>query len=183
MKKLLVFLFMFVICWPARAYSVEVNWGTAIEYPNSNSFSIVDSNGNTPLKNGDIVHLIYAGANGTIDPPNSMGQPTGDDVLLDTSYIGYGGGALYPDKGFFSKNYSWSGTYGQKLFVRAFNDTISNATYFGDSYLRTYQNPPDDLVNMLFECTDETHSLSTNIQFAYSPTMVELISFNATGIV
>ena len=135
------------------------------------------------MANGSEVQLIYAGANSAIDPPNSTGQPTGDDTIIGTCAIGDGG---YDDGlGFFSCNNAWSGSCNtnQYIYVRAFNNTINNATYFGNSYLRLYSCPPDTSVNLDFMVTNKDNSLVTNIQFAYSPTAVELISFNATGIV
>ena len=59
----------------------------------ANSTPYTDENSVT-LQDGDIIQLLYAGADNTIDPPvltigqPTSGQPTDDDVVLETHIIG-----------------------------------------------------------------------------------------------
>jgi len=114
----------------------------AMDVFNTTPFS--DENGNL-LNDGDIIQLIWAGPDGTIDPPvkkigdPTNGQPTGDDVILSTHTIGEN--AVANSGTFFFSLSSYpdhTGGYypaaGDKVYIRAFNDSnLQNATFYGDA--------------------------------------------------
>lgn len=109
------------------------------------SNSLLDENGSL-LNDGDVVQLIYAGANNTIDPPvmnignASNGQPTGDDIVLSLHQIGenvppatgmfFFTITTYPDH---NSGYPAAGDY---IYARVFNENnLTNATHYGDGQL------------------------------------------------
>jgi len=147
--------------------AVEINWGTVAIDEINHFYSVFDSDGSTPLANGSVVQLILTGANGAIDPPNSTGQPTGDDTIIGTCAVGDGG--FDEGWGFFSCNTTWAaGTInsGQFIYARAFNSDMDNATKYGDSYLREFSSDNgDDIVTLTFEATNELNLITTNEEF------------------
>lgn len=119
-----------------------------------NTTPFMDENG-VLLNDGDVLMVIYAGADKTIDPPvmnvggNNNGQATGDDSILVTSYIGanvppnigtfYVTLTAYPDH---SQGYP---AIGDSIYVRVFNDnSLPNATYYGDGQLHYVSNQLGD---------------------------------------
>lgn len=112
-----------------------------------NTVPLLDSDGVTPLQgtatSGDLVQLILVGPNGVIDPPDSFGNPSGDDVLLIATHVGAGlpttntgllvkSNILYPD--------SHAGT---NAYVRFWNaSTAAAATHYGTSAV--FALPPGD---------------------------------------
>jgi hypothetical protein len=99
------------------------------EYP------LTDSSG-TQLEDGDLVQIIWAGPNGTVDPMGTTDcMPTGDDSLWATMAIGeeYGN-----DSGLFKTELQTFKTLhpgeGDILYLRIFNDDVyTGATHYGES--------------------------------------------------
>ncbi len=110
----------------------------------SNSVAWVDENSAT-LENGDIIQVLWTGADGQVDEPvkdignANNGQPTDDDEIIMTTAIGVGTGSA----GQFSISISSyharpSGNpiSGDNIYVRAFNDNnLVNATHYDDAQL------------------------------------------------
>src|SRR5690606_12187570 len=100
----------------------------------SSSTGIRDSDNTTPLVgnglggNSDYIQVIYSGPDSVIDPPESNGQPTGDDVLLETeefpgqffTVIGEGF-PFNPNEGKFLEDFNHSLDTGARIYVRAWN--------------------------------------------------------------
>lgn len=120
----------------------------------SSSTGIRDSDNTTPLVgnglggNSDYVQLIYSGPDSVIDPPQSDGQPTGDDVLLEAeefpgqffTVIGEGF-PFNPNEGKFLEDFSHNLDTGARIYVRAWNaNDPEDATHYGDSALYTITN-------------------------------------------
>lgn len=136
-----------ILTMPARilhAATIEISSSTGIR----------DSNNVTPLignglgGNSDYVQVIYAGPDATINPPQSDGQPTGDDVLLETeeypgqffTVIGEGF-PFNPNEGKFLEDFKHSLDTGARIYVRAWNSsTPATATHYGHSALYTITN-------------------------------------------
>ena len=101
----------------------------ATEYP------LTDSSG-TQLEDGDLVQIIWAGADGTVDPVNATDcMPTGDDSLWAEMAIGEGYGA---DTGLFKTELQTFKALhpgeGDVLYLRVFNgDVYHDATHYGES--------------------------------------------------
>ena len=88
------------------------------------------------LTDGDFIQIICTGANGSIDiPPASNGDPTGDDWLVDTTCAGYGFPFEPDDSGKFDEAIDTSNlNVSDIIYCRAWNNnTIANATHYGDS--------------------------------------------------
>ena len=168
-----------------KAHAVEINWGTVVINPWLYQYGGFDSDGNTPLANGDILQLIYAGEDDCISPPNGEGFPTGDDQLIEECIVGWGG---YPDGyGFFSCNTSWIEgiiNTGMFVYVRAYNDsTIAQATHYGDSVLREYAaENGDSVVDLTFQVTNAVNTLTADTELSASPPAIVVASLEATGI-
>ncbi|MCP4000192.1 MAG: T9SS type A sorting domain-containing protein [Gammaproteobacteria bacterium] len=115
-----------------------------IEMIVSNSATWIDEYGAT-LENGDIIQILWTGADGQIDSPvqnignANNGQPTDDDEIIMTTAIGVGTGTAgqfsitidsYPNR------ISGTPISGDNIYVRAFNDNdLVNATYYDDAQL------------------------------------------------
>jgi hypothetical protein len=98
----------------------------------SSSTGIRNSDGVTPLVgnglggNSHYIQCIYSGPDARIDPPESNGQPTGDDVLLETeeypgqrfTVIGEGF-PFNPNEGKFLEDFKHSLPTGSRIYVRA----------------------------------------------------------------
>lgn len=104
---------------------------------------VMDDGGTVPLQGtasgGDLIQLIWVGSDGTIDPPDSLGNPTEDDSLLGESYIGHGY-PFEPNSGKFSKTFDHALIAdGNKVYIRAYNNAVvvSGWTLYGNS--ETYQ--------------------------------------------
>lgn len=86
-----------------------------------------------------LYQVIYAGANGTNDPPASGGQVTGDDHLLYSSDTGlpwgeFGGGGVPNDIGQFNKTFLHGLPVGARVYVRAYDGaSFKSAIAYGDS--------------------------------------------------
>ncbi len=87
---------------------------------------------------GDLVQVIYAGANGLNDLPDINGDPTSDDVLIGVTFVG-AGYPINPDEGKFAKQFTDDLlASGNVIYVRAWNgETVLDATHYGDSPLST----------------------------------------------
>lgn len=127
------------------------------------------------LDDGDCVHVIGAGLLDSIpNPPNPDGSPGGDDYLIDTGEIYYGGFIITiptwsPGEG--------SPQAGEKIYCRIFDDTcdvIGPLDFYGDSDLYTVQNVPGETFFAKFP---------NDPYYGYTDTQlpVELVSFDAIG--
>ncbi len=110
-----------------------------------NSRPFLDESGEA-LENGDIVHILWTGEDGRINPPvrnigsPDNGLPTGDDILLGEYRIGAEDGLL-PGK-FSAYLRAWSHerygrpVSGDLIYLRAFNsDNRVTASCYGDAQL------------------------------------------------
>lgn len=101
---------------------------------------VMDDGGTVPLQgdatSGDLVQLIWIGPDGAIDPAESLlGNPSDDDSLLGTTYIGYGY-PFEPNSGKFSKTFDHVLlAEGNIVYMRAFNNPtiVAGMTLYGDS--------------------------------------------------
>ena len=95
----------------------------------------------TLLKDGDIVQCLYAGKDGTIDPPNADGTAGGDDVLLELAFdpgkYSTVIGASFPsdpDEGKFFDVFKYNLKKDDSIYCRAWDSaTFEKATCYGDS--------------------------------------------------
>lgn len=93
-----------------------------------------------------IYQVIYAGANGTNDPPLPNGQVAGDDRLLYASVGGlpwgeFGGGGVPSGVGQFKKAFSHGLPAGARVYVRAFDgSSFGGAVAYGDSLMYALSN-------------------------------------------
>ncbi len=138
-------------------------FGTALFAGQIDAYSltgIYDVDGITYLQgnttSGDLVQLILAGGNGQIDEPDTLGNVTGDDVLLGTSHIGYGF-PFNPNEGKFSTTFTNDLLVsGAVVYVRAWNVaavTSSNDAY-GDSELYTLNSDFEENDFGTWSCVD-----------------------------
>lgn len=116
---------------------------TTINLDLYNSEPLLDSDASTPLQGttsgGDLVQVLLLGADNTINPLDSFGNPTGDDTLLFVGdlrlHVGYGM-PFDPNAGWldvFPLQYD-SALVGSNIFVRFYNAaTLGAATYYGNS--------------------------------------------------
>lgn len=88
------------------------------------SYGFYDTDGTTPLQGGDLVQLIWVGANGAADPPDpATGRPGGDDQLVDTNRIDPNSAEGYV--AFKTTNYDTAAPYnGGKVYIRAWNGAV-----------------------------------------------------------
>lgn len=114
-----------------------------------NNTPYADENGAT-LQDGDILHLIWAGPDGQIDPPQmptgspNNGLPSGDDELLETHAIGEnfppGFGQFTFTVTTYQSQAQGKPADGDWVYLRAFNDNnLVTATYYGDAQLYQVQ--------------------------------------------
>jgi len=81
---------------------------------------------------GDLIQLIWVGANGVADDADTLGGTTADDSLLGTTYVGYGF-PFNPNEGKFAKTFTHDLlTAGTSVFIRAWN--IPTVTGMEDAY-------------------------------------------------
>jgi len=149
-----------------------------------NTEPLLDSDGSTKLEGdsggGDLVQLILAGANGSIDAPTSTGEPGGDDSLLSVAnnptFVGAGmvgagtgkltqSGMVYDDS-----------LVGETVYVRFWNsDAASTATHYGNSKLLTL--PAADAFGEaeldFVPATSDPRTTDTAFTFATIPTLSE----------
>jgi hypothetical protein len=108
------------------------------------TFGVYDTDNLTVLSTGDLAQLIWAGLNGTIDPPRCDGMPGSDDQLLDTNIV-QNTGSLPPflqNKGYIlRKDYPLDSAdphLGGVIYIRAWNaSTTTAASAYGDSATAT----------------------------------------------
>jgi len=102
---------------------------------------LLDSEGR-PLEEGDWVYAAWTGPDGEIDPPDSRGYPTDDDILLPISQTGI------EYSSFFVAVASWAPgtvdyegnprhpTEGDLIYCRIFDgspDSLNSENYYADS--------------------------------------------------
>ena len=106
----------------------------------SSTTGVMDENGVPLLGDGssssDLVQLINAGSDGTINPPDENGNPTGDDSLICEIRIGEGYGPPEWNQGKFSHGLGLE--VDTVIYCRAWNDAMTTtATRYGDSNTTT----------------------------------------------
>jgi len=141
----------------------------------SSTSGILDVDGITYLmgntSSGDLVQLIWAGPDNTIDDPDSLGATTDDDSLIGTSHIG-SGWPVNPDEGKFTATFTHDLLVaGTQVYVRAWNDSIviPDSTEYGESLLYTIQNSSD------------SHDFGTWQIIDHTGVPVEFTAFTATA--
>ncbi|HNS71964.1 MAG TPA: FlgD immunoglobulin-like domain containing protein [bacterium] len=123
--------------------------------------------GNVMLFSGDLIQLIWAGPNGVAEDPDSLGNATGDDAILDSTFIGYGF-PFNPDEGKFSV--IWTDdliTLGNVVYLRAWNSPAvlpDEPVYFGNSELYTL--PSSDMNSHDFRTFQVTQAMHTPVELA-----------------
>lgn len=111
-----------------------------------NSSALQDSDAATALEGtataGDLVQLVLAGPNNTIDTPDGSGNPGGDDTILTVvnhpTHVG--SGMTTTNSGFLVQvNMRFSDAHvGTNAYVRFWNaPTVAAATHYGNSRLLT----------------------------------------------
>lgn len=113
-----------------------VNAAVALTYPiRCQSLSGVTDETGVNLIDGGSIQIICTGADGSIDSPDSNGNPLDDDWLVDTTYAGCGFKLSEPNSGKFDTNVNTTNlSEGDIIYCRAWNvATITDATYYGDS--------------------------------------------------
>ena len=115
-----------ILITPSLSLGVSINWGAG-NYPLYGEGGV----GSQTLSRGCIVHLIWDEDRDGIDEPQLDGLPGDGDLLIGTSWIGYG--SFF--EGEFSQNTEVSQvTVGDIVYVRAWNDTsLHEVTHFGDT--------------------------------------------------
>lgn len=79
-------LLLVLLTTTARAVPTHLEWGS-FDADGSDAYGVYDSDGVTPLASYAQVDLMWAGADGQIDPPTCMGEATGDDLILDATAV------------------------------------------------------------------------------------------------
>jgi hypothetical protein len=119
---------------------------------------------------GDLVQLIWVGPDGEVDPADSLGNPTDDDSLLGTTYIGMGY-PFNPNEGKFDQIFTHDLLVaGTMVYMRAWNDSVVTAEQraaYGHSQVYTLVNDFD------------SHDFGTWYTGVEINTPVELVSFSA----
>ena len=147
------------------------------EYP------LTDSSG-TQLEDGDLVQIIWAGADDTVDPIGTTDcMPTGDDSLWAEMAIGEGYSA---DSGLFKTELQTFKTLhpgeGDVLYLRVFNGSVyHDATHYGESEPHTvaymqgetyhpFADADDDCVipNPCFTSVEEWENPSATVPATYA---------------
>ncbi|GAG52482.1 unnamed protein product, partial [marine sediment metagenome] len=157
------------------AVNLDVTTTTTITIANSTPYT--DQNSAT-LNDGDLIQIIYAGPDDTIDPPllttgqPTSGQPTDDDVLLETHAIGENFPAGSGQFSFTIPAYAAGGgspELGDVIYVRGFNSNdLQTATWYGDAQSYTVLNVNGESYDPLIDAGQTD-----------TPLPVELNSFNA----
>ncbi len=121
---------------------------------------------------GDLIQIIYAGPDGENDMPDENGNPTGDDVLLGTTFVG-AGFPFNPHEGKFTTQLTDELLVdGAVIYCRAWNDSsVATATYWGDSQLAVVELSGD------FGSVDFPTWATTDAVVA-----VELVAFQAVRV-
>jgi hypothetical protein len=120
-------------------YAGYVGWVGSFVTP----ANYLKDNGGTNLPVGSLVQIIYAGANGTIDPPQADGSPAVGEVLIKSIAVGedyqFGNFASSPGMVYDVYQGTYESTNGApKVYVRVWNgSTISSSTFYGTSSLLT----------------------------------------------
>ena len=136
----------------------------------------VDVNGSTYLigntNSGDLVQLIWTGVDGVINDADEMGNATGDDVIIDSTYIGYGTLVGASANGRFGKTFTHdliAASY--KLYIRVWNaPAVTGLTdAYGNSPIHTMQSDIGQYNCGSVHCVERTS------------TPVELSSFNVNS--
>jgi len=102
--------------------------------------------GNNPQSNphipGAVVQFFLDGGDEVISPPDSNGNPTGDDQLKFTIAIGNEVPIIVGEVGLFNASCNYGGT-GDKIYARVFNkSTLTSSTHYGQTSLVTVGSLP-----------------------------------------
>ncbi len=139
LAMLLTCVLTFTVWQTAQAVPASFQWGS-FSASGSTTFGAYDTNATTVLASGDLVQLLWVGANGVIDAPGGNGGAGGDDVLLGSTSV-QNSGTLPPplrDKGYVplaTMTFDSADSYANgTVYLRAWNAATANgATAYGDS--------------------------------------------------
>jgi Bacterial TSP3 repeat len=87
---------------------------------------------------GDLIQVLFVGDDGVISPPDTDGNPTGDDELITTTAIGWGTPWDWAVSGRFCLNLGREpdrpDPRNDSIYARAFNaPTLTKSSFYGDS--------------------------------------------------
>lgn len=160
---------------PVKANPTAIDWGS-FNASGLTTFGVYEADDVTILQTGDLAQLIWAGPNGTIEPPQPNGTTTGDDVLLDTTTVNNGLPLPPPlqNKGYIPlKTYSFDDQdpiSGGVIYIRAWNaGTATSATAYGNSI--TSNLTPGGIFN------------APRWHMTHSPTAITLSAFSASSYI
>jgi len=142
----LLLLSISLVSSPVWAVPASFLWGS-FDSGGATTYGVYEHDNVTILQTGDLAQLIWAGPNGSIDPPTPSGGVTGDDVILDTSAVN-NGSPLPPsaqNRGYIPfKTYTFDTENPQNngtIYIRAWNaSTAAGATAYGNSTTGTLTN-------------------------------------------
>ncbi|MCH7760880.1 hypothetical protein IIA15_05685, partial [candidate division TA06 bacterium] len=172
----LIFLSLLLPNAGARAGNVAVNWGNSCDTLLYDEFWVA-------LADSDVVQLFKAV--GSIDDPNCLGDPGGDDVLIATSKIG--GGVFDPGdtiSGCLSQSTivtinCTSNDTTDTFYVRAWNDSnLDDATYYGD----TRQNIGQEIWVISCNAITQRIGVTDYNSWATATEAPNLVNINGTSI-
>lgn len=139
----LVFAILTALFIPSRGYAAPASfaWGSFDSSNYSTTYGVYNADNTTVLQTGDLAQLIWAGPNGVIDPPSCDGTTTGDDEILDISFVQNGPPLPPPmrNKGYITPSEAYtfdteSPQNGGIVYIRAWNsNAASTATAYGNS--------------------------------------------------
>lgn len=171
----IILLLLSALLMPSSVSAVPASfqWGS-FDSGGSTAYGVYEHDNTTILQTGDLAQLIWAGPDGTIDPPTPDGGVTDDDVILDTGAVNNGlplpppahnhGYIPFKTYSFDTENPQNNGT----IYIRAWNaSTAASATAYGDSTTSTLTN------GGAFNAPRWT--------MMYTPNAVTLTSFRAAG--
>ena len=151
--------------------TARLTLATIIQLEIYNDYALVDENNTALLGNnlgGDLVQVIFAGADNTANAANADGSLGGDDSLLFTTHIGLGVGT--PNAGLLDVwpiNYDPS-KIGTNIYIRFWNaNTLTSGTYWYGNTTNLVLTLGDGFHQVVWNFA-ETATLPTNYQITLS---------------
>ncbi len=121
------------LIWVQEGFSIRDETGALLVGWNQTSH---EENACCTGESGDLLQVIFVGANGQIDPPENGISPAGDDQLAREMQIGMGMPYCWKSTGQFCYNYNVAPN--APIYVRAFNaPSLEEATRYGESTICT----------------------------------------------
>lgn len=199
LKRTHRFFFVFLLTFTnlAIAHGAGISWSAVNNY-------LYRENGSTPLTGGvsgnigSFVQLVWVGPNGNIDDATNAGDgATGDDVVVDFSYVGSGsatgdngwfdgqtvgeGGAVLDGRGYYLR--TW--TQPASDFANGLVPTTSNG-YYGNSSVWTWIKTSPTYDNVDFTAVASISATNQTVASATAPTVTtqavsDITTTSATG--